>query len=118
MEDRYDFDDAITNCITFDKNTIWFQEPYANSLVHKGEKVTLFVSKGEFTPELYPVPYLLNMDEITALKTINISGLVLGDIKYVSANGIESNKVFEQYPDATLNDEVRITQRIDLTISK
>ena len=51
------YDEAMRNCINFETNNIWFQEPQANALVHKGESITLFVSKGEYTPELYPVPY-------------------------------------------------------------
>ena len=64
----------MRNCINFETNNIWFQEPQANALVHKGESITLFVSKGEYTPELYPVPYLLNLDVSKAITIIKESG--------------------------------------------
>ena len=50
---------------------VWNQTPVFGEKVFKDEGIKLFVSKGEFAPELYDVPILIDLNLEEAIKIIN-----------------------------------------------
>ena len=106
------FDDIMTGCLKYKNNIIWNQFPDANKKIFKNEGVTLYISKGSFTPELYNVPNLIDLDLDKAIELINKSGLLLGNIIYLSDSINYKNKVVGQ----TLFLPSRITDKINLEI--
>ena len=106
-------DQIMDECTNYEVNTVWNQTPVFGEKVFKDEGIKLFVSKGEFAPELYDVPILIDLNLGEAIKIINKSGLLLGEIKYVNAN-LDKNKVIDQ----STYDKCRINSKINLTVQK
>jgi len=102
----------MKGCLKYKNNIIWNQFPGANKKIFKNEGVTLYISKGSFTPELYNVPNLIDLDLDKAIELINKSGLLLGNIIYLSDSINYKNKVVGQ----TLFLPSRITDKINLEI--
>ena len=108
-------DQIFDDCSKYPKNIIWNQFPKSGNKVFKNKSITLYVSKGEYAPEFYNIPILIDLDLESAIVQINKSGLLLGDIEYVSSDlKIESNRVIDQFPYG----KCRITDKINLTVKK
>ena len=107
------FDNIMDNCLRYKNNIIWNQSPKEGKKIFKNEGVTLYVSRGEFTPELYDVPRLIDLDLNEAINVINKTGLMLGDVKYINSN-FEKNKVIDQ----SQLGKIRINHKINLTVQK
>ena len=91
------------------------QYPESGKNVFKESAITLYVSKGDFAPEFYSIPTLIDLDLDVAIKKIKRAGLLLGEIEYVNSDlKISSNKVIDQYPFG----ECRITDKINLIVKK
>ena len=52
----------MNECINYEANMVWNQTPLFGEKVFKDEGIKLFVSKGEFAPELYDVPILIDLN--------------------------------------------------------
>ena len=103
---------SVDYCIKYKKNIIWDQFPMASEKIFKNEGVTLYISKGEFAPELYDVPNLIDLNLEQAIDLINKSGLLLGNITYLSDSANFKGKVIDQ----SLFGKCRITEKINLII--
>ena len=102
----------IDYCSEYKKNIIWDQFPAPDEKIFKDGGITLYVSKGEFTPEFYDVPNLIDLNLGKAIDLINKSGLLLGKITYLSDSANFESKVIDQ----SLFGKCRITDKINLTI--
>ena len=108
-------DEIFNQCAKYKKNIVWKQFPESGQKVFKDKSITLYVSKGEYTPEFYSIPNLIDLDLDSALDKIKKSGLLIGQIEYVNSDlKIASNKVIDQFPYG----ECRITDKINLTVKK
>jgi len=108
-------DEIFNQCTKYKKNIVWRQSPKSGQKVFKDKGITLYVSKGEYAPEFYSVPILIDLDLDLALNKIKKAGLLIGEIEYVNSDlKISSNKVIDQFPYG----ECRITDRINLTVKK
>ena len=97
------------------ENIVWRQYPESGINVFKESAITLYVSKGNFAPEFYSIPTLIDLDLDVAIEKIKRAGLLLGEIEYVNSDlKISSNKVIDQYPFG----ECRITDKINLIVKK
>ena len=105
----------FNDCLKHKKNIIWNQFPKPNERVLKGKPITLYVSKGQYAPEFYDVPVLIELDLEMAIEKINKAGLLLGNIEYVNSDlKIQSNRVIDQFPYG----KCRISDKINLTVKK
>ena len=104
------FDELINNCEDFPKNMVWNQFPRPGEKYYKNDLITLFISKGVFAPDLYDVPILIDKDYSQAIKLINKSGLLLGDVIYSDA-GYKKGRVIDQseYGKCRINDKINLT---------
>ncbi len=110
-----DIDNILENCVKYKKNIVWKQFPNEGEKVFKDKSITLFVSNGQYAPEYYDIPILIDLDLDIALEKIKKSGLLIGKIDYVNSDlNISSNKVIDQFPYG----ECRITDKINLTVQK
>ena len=110
-----DINQILNTCPKYKKNIIWKQFPNSGNKVFKDKSITLYVSRGEYAPELYIVPTLIDLSLESAIKQINKSGLLLGEIEYVISDlNIDSNRVIDQFPYG----KCRITDKINLTVTK
>ena len=109
----YAFNQIIDNCSKYDKNIVWNQIPSYNDFFYRNDSITLFISKGSYAPELYEVPILIDLDLNEAIKLINKSGLILGEINYINSNS-KKNTVIDQ----SQYGKCRINNKINLTVQK
>ena len=102
--------ELIENCENFPKNMVWNQFPKPNEKYYKNDLITLFISKGTFAPDLYDVPILIDKDYSQAIKLINKSGLLLGEVIYTDA-GYKKGSVIDQseYGKCRINDKINLT---------
>ena len=108
-------ENLYNNCDKPKKNIVWKQYPSKGVNVFKDKSITLYVSNGEFAPEFYSIPTLIDLDLDVAIEKIKRSGLLLGEIEYVNSDlKISQNKVIDQYPYG----ECRITDKINLIVKK
>ena len=107
------FNQIMDDCIKYDKNVIWNQIPSNNDFFYKDDSITLFVSKGNYAPELYDVPILIDLNLNEAINLINESGLIIGEINYINSNS-KKNKVIDQSPYG----KSRISNKVNLTVQK
>lgn len=105
--------ELIDNCENFPKNMVWNQFPKPDEKYYKNDLITLFISKGTFAPDLYDVPILIDKDYNQAVKLINKSGLLLGNIIYTDA-GYKKGRVIDQ----SEYGKCRIDDKINLTVQK
>lgn len=91
------------------------QEPDAGSMVKKGTRVTLMISKGK-TPEKIAMPKLLGSTLEEATNKLKESNLILGEVKHQESNDYYPDQVMAQGVAADVLVEQQST--IDLTISK
>ena len=106
------FDNMINDCMKYDKNIIWRQFPNPDTKVSKDDGIILYVSNGSFAPEFYDIPDLIGLNLDQAIKLINKSGLLLGDINYKTDSINFKNKVVNQ----SLVGPSRIIQKMNLDI--
>tara|TARA_Y100001936_G_C16058299_1_gene662535 strand:+ start:408 stop:1193 length:786 start_codon:yes stop_codon:yes gene_type:complete len=110
-----DFEDIFNDCLKYKKNIVWNQSPKKGTKAFKDNSITLYVSRGEYAPEFYDIPVLIDLDLDSAIEEINKSGLLLGTIEYVYSDlKIQSNKVIDQSPYG----KCRITDKINLIVKK
>lgn len=110
-----DIENILENCVKYKKNIVWKQLPAVGEKVFKDRSITLHVSKGQFAPEYYEIPILIDLDLNVALEKIKKSGLLIGKIDYINSDlKVSSNKVIDQFPYG----ECRITDKINLTVQK
>jgi len=108
-------DEVFNHCSKYKKNIVWKQFPESGTKVFKDKSVTLYVSKGDYAPEFYSVPILIDLDLDLAITKIKKAGLLIGQIEYVNSDlKVSSNKVIDQFPYG----ECRITDKINLTVKK
>ena len=107
--------EIFNNCEKHETNIIWNQFPNPGDQVLKNKPITLYVSKGQYAPEFYDIPVLIDFDLKIAIEKINKAGLLLGDIEYIESDlNISSNKVIDQFPYG----KCRITDKINLIVKK
>ena len=115
IDEKFNIDKIFDLCIKPKENIVWRQYPESGKNVFKESAITLYVSKGDFAPEFYSIPTLIDLDLDVAIKKIKRAGLLLGEIEYVNSDlKISSNKVIDQYPFG----ECRITDKINLIVKK
>ncbi len=108
-------DEIFNKCTNYNKNIVWKQFPESGTKVFKDRSITLYVSRGEYAPEFYSVPILIDLDLNLAINKIKKAGLLVGQIEYVNSDlKIASNKVIDQFPYG----ECRITDKINLIVKK
>ncbi|MEN6326805.1 MAG: protein kinase [Syntrophomonas sp.] len=91
------------------------QDPDAGSMVKKGTRVTLMISKGK-TPEKIAMPNLLGSTLEEATNKLKESNLVLGEVKRQDSNDYYPDQVMAQGVAADVLVDQQST--IELTISK
>jgi len=110
-----EINEVFDNCEKHEANIIWNQFPNPGDQVLKNKPITLYVSKGQYAPEFYDIPVLIDFDLKIAIEKINKAGLLLGDIEYIESDlNISSNKVIDQFPYG----KCRITDKINLIVKK
>lgn len=91
------------------------QTPVAQELVKKGEKVTIYVSKG---PQItyIEVPNLVNIRLSEATAVLSNLGLKIGDISYVYSHEIEKDRIV--FTGVEKGRRVKEGYEIDVAVSK
>ncbi len=110
-----EIDEIFKDCEKHETNIIWNQFPNPDDKVLKNRSITLYVSKGQYAPEFYEIPVLIDLDLKIAIEKINKAGLLLGNIEYIESDlNMSSNKVIDQFPYG----KCRITDKINLIVKK
>ena len=89
MKVERQFDDKI------EVGVVISQYPMSGNTLEEGEIVTLIVSKG---PEIIkiPVPNVVNMDENTAIATLQRAGLNVGKITHEESSEVDKGRIISQ----------------------
>ena len=115
LDDITSLENIFNECNKPKENIVWNQYPESGKNVFKEQAITLYVSNGNFAPEFYLVPTLIDLDLDVAIEKIKRAGLLLGEIEYVNSDlKISSNNVIDEYPYG----ECRITDKINLIVKK
>ena len=108
-------DKIFNDCEKHKKNIIWNQFPNPGDKVLKNRSISIYVSKGQYAPEFYEIPVLIDLDLKIAIEKINKAGLLLGNIEHIESDlNIPSNQVIDQFPYG----KCRITDKINLIVKK
>ncbi|WP_167956914.1 Stk1 family PASTA domain-containing Ser/Thr kinase [Anaerosporobacter faecicola] len=105
---EYAYDDSVESGLVIKTS------PKAGEKVNKGDKITVYVSKGKET-KYVKVPDLRNYSQSDAEKLITSNGLVVGKVSTANSDTYDKGTVMEQSYAA--NTEVEEGTKIDITIS-
>ena len=100
---------------TYPKDTIFKQSPGKGSMLKKGEKLTLYVSKGKEEAARVKVPKLTGLGRTAAKQTLEAVGLEVGEVTSVANEAAEGTVISQAISEGT---QVKEGTAISYTVSK